>query len=267
VPSLRARRIVLTCVVLAVWIGALGFGGSVVWPVARNVWALHYQTRDAQAEMAGRRGAGHFPTRGLIREYQRFRQEKEDEVRLCSDFHLQGSRPLKEMKFKSYEADGYQFAENYRSWKKQMVLIARRPDFLAPYAWEKAEGHPSREEFRAIEKGACVVEVLVRILQKGATEIENLEVGAPVEGAAPAKSQFSFPVARYRQYPVGLKFKAPFGKLGDVLDLMLSVQRSGPADPPAAFMIIDGLTISEPRAESVWVTMHLNVLDFYEPGS
>lgn len=262
--SLRARRTVFSAIVVVVWVSAIAFSAYSVLGEAKHVHGLYMAVRDGNKRLTKLRTSRSFPNKALINAFNELKAQKATEVGQCSEYYMRASRPLAERILRSFVADPIELRMNYKAWRERMEAIAGKPNFMETYAWEKEGGKPSPGEFQTIEKRTCVHDAVIRILGGRATEISDIKVGERTAGPAPEKLAGS-QVARHWVYPVTVTFKAPFSKLGAIVDLLVTTRRDrDEIDVPAAFVVIRTLDVTNPASGTVKVTAELDILDFYK---
>jgi hypothetical protein len=275
--SFKLRRILMSWLVTLMWLGAIIFLAVMVYPAAKDAFSKYAKVKRGDADLKEWTASiRSIPSIGLINWYGELKFRMRQEVDSCSRHMLSRNKALDEQILESWSGDEHQFATQYEQFKARLADKAGNPDFIEMGQlddWEdEATGAPEKEDFTAIEKRACIAEVLVDALAVDeSTVIQIIDFSKPVKTPDNLPEQppadwdlGSHRVARHRIVPVVITFTTRFAALGRTLDrLAKSPARGLSGRPCMAIRAIRFGTDDSVQKGNVKVRLAVEVYDFY----
>jgi len=263
---LRTKRLISTCFVAALWIGAAIFLAVYLLAAAQASVSDYRDARKAGDTLDARK-RGEMPSNGLIKQYEQLKEDYKAEAASCAAFyHSDHNKKLDRPILKSYLMDPIQVANNYHEWKTRMAEKAGNPNFIVPYTWEGPGGQPAPKDFPRIEKRTCVADVMVDTLtaERG-TVIRLIDIGEPEEPVdVLAPPPVDWDIARFRIYPVTASFTARFVGLGRLMNRFVA----NPTDQAQPCMIVRSIQITKTESpDTVSVMLGVDFYDFYRANA
>jgi hypothetical protein len=269
---LKTLRLISTCIIGAMWLGAVVFTATYVLPMVEENIILYQEISKTGDDLSAKL-KGETPSKGLIEQYRQLKAKYIEEQKTCAYFYIQHNEKLDRKLLKSFMMDPIQLQANYLKEKARMADKAGNPNFVPTYPWEKPGGQPPIADFPRIEKRTCIADVLVDMLtSERGTIIQLLDIGEPTEpvGVPPALLDTGGDIVRFRIIPVTAAFTTKFAGLGRMLDLFVANPTgSGRGSNPC--MVVRSIQVerneSTDATGAVSVKLGIDVYDFYKVES
>lgn len=266
----RVKRYVFNAILALVYIGIPVFGVLAFYPVVADWHDRSRELTEAESALARWLRSMALPTQARVEHERSYTEAMQAEHGRARGYYESRDRLLERSLLDSHSGDPVQVKLKYADLRTALARRARCPDvrrFMPSYSWEGPTEEPKRSDLKAIEKRACIAEVLVDMLGAGAgSVIDSIAVGNPFPPSAlvPASPEDEGQAApppdgeapAYVFWPVELVFEAPFQNAGELLNCL--------ATPPGRFppMLIHSLHLTGLPAGRVRLTVGLRVMDF-----
>lgn len=268
----RLKRYGLNLLLALVWIGIPVFAVLALYPVVVD-W------RDRTEELDGAQGAlGRWlhavslPTQTRIEQERAYTEGMRAECARARTYYQGRDLLLERSLLDTYTRDPVQVKLKYMRLKADLESkghyeeardFVRKP-FMPPYAWEQPAQKPQQAAFQAIEKGACIADILVdTLMSAGPCAIGHIKVGDPLEPSERgAEAGVGAPAAQaegepgWVMWPVELEFVAPFSSVGTVLGKLTTPPSRCPP------VLVHSLRVAGLDRGRAVVSVGLRVLDF-----
>jgi len=279
--SPRAKRFVVNGALGVLCVGIPVFAVTYLYPtMARHAGNLG-ELRTAQQSLSLWSHKA-FPTQTRIETEESLKAGLQAEAERVRTYYQSRNALLRRSLLESYSGDPVTVKLKYQELKRQWETKSRYQyardilgtAFVPAYPWEEAGKMPARNEFRPLEKRACVTDVVVGMMAGAPCAMGRIAVGEPAGTAAPgivvretaeapAGTATEGSALPYVAWPVSVDLVCSFRQLAAVLDKAVTP----PADYPCVLLrTLNVQAVPSPRtpaeASQVVVKLSLDVLEF-----